>query len=84
MSDCIIMHHMIIEDEFYAHGSIVDLNVMFVSEINMIADKTKQFQWFHVPKVEVIVDIKYKNFNGSLLAINRLKIKKFIIHFKMY
>ena len=45
------MHNMIIEDEFDAHGSIVDLNVMFVLEINMILAKTKQFQWFLVPKV---------------------------------
>ena len=45
------MHNMIIEDEFDAHGSIVDLNVMFVLEINMIIAKTEQFQWFLVPKV---------------------------------
>ena len=37
---------MIIEDEFDAHGSIVDLNVMFVMEVDMIIDKTEQFQWF--------------------------------------
>ena len=45
------MHNMIIEDEFDAHGSIADLNVMFVLEINMIIAKTEQFQWFLVPKV---------------------------------
>ena len=46
MSACIIMHNMIIENEFDAHGSIVDLNVMIVSEVDMIVDKTEQFQWF--------------------------------------
>ena len=56
MSVCIIMYNMIIEDEFDAHESIVDLNVMFVSEIDMIVDKTEQFQWFLVPKVEMIVN----------------------------
>ena len=45
MSMCIIIDNMIIEDEFETHGSIVDLNVMFVSEVDMIVDKTKQFQW---------------------------------------
>ena len=40
MSTCIIMHIMIIEDEFDVHGSIVDLNRMFVSEVGMIVDKT--------------------------------------------
>ena len=40
------VHNMIIEDEFDAHESIVDLNVMFVLKINIILDKTKQFQWF--------------------------------------
>ena len=40
MSVCIIMHNIIIEDEFNAHGNIVDLNVMFVSETDMIVDKT--------------------------------------------
>ena len=39
MSMCIIMHNMIIEDEFDDHGSIVDLNVMFVPKIDMIVDK---------------------------------------------
>ena len=56
MSVCIIMYNMIIEDEFDAHESIVDLNVMFVSEIDMIVDKTEQCQWFLVPKVEMIVN----------------------------
>ena len=46
MSLCIIMHNMIIEDEFDAHVSIVDLNMMFIPEVDMIIDKTKQFQWF--------------------------------------
>ena len=45
------MHNMIIKDEFDAHGSIVDLNVMFVLEINMIITKTEQFKWFFVLKV---------------------------------
>ena len=40
------MHNMIIEDEFDAHGSIIDLNMMFVLEVDMIVDKTEQFQWF--------------------------------------
>ena len=34
------MHNIIIEDKFDAHGNIVNLNVMFVPEINMIIDKT--------------------------------------------
>ena len=41
---CIIMHNMIIEDEFETHESIVDLNVMFVLEFDMIVmivDKTE-------------------------------------------
>ena len=50
------MHNMIIEYEFDAHESIVDLNVIFVPKIDMIIDKTKQFQWFLVLKVEMIVD----------------------------
>ena len=37
---CIIMHNMIIEDEFDAHGSIVDLNVI-VLKVDMIVDKTE-------------------------------------------
>ena len=37
---CIIMHNMIIEDKYDTHGSIVDLNVMFVPEFDMIVDKT--------------------------------------------
>ena len=45
MPMCIIMHNMIIEDEFETHGNIVDLNVMFVPEVDMIVDKTEQFQW---------------------------------------
>ena len=46
ISTCIIMHNMIIEDEYDTHGSIVDLNVMFVPEVDMIVDKTEQFQQF--------------------------------------
>ena len=42
---CIIMDNMIIKDEFETHGSIIDLNVMFVSKVDMIEDKTEQFQW---------------------------------------
>ena len=30
---------MIIEGEFDAHGSIIDLNVMFVQKVDMILDK---------------------------------------------
>ena len=41
MSMYIIMHNMIIENEFETHESIVDLNVMFVSEVDMIVDKTE-------------------------------------------
>ena len=33
------MHTMIIEDEYDTHESIVDLNVILVSEVNMIVDK---------------------------------------------
>ena len=40
------MHNMIIEDEYDTHGSIVDLNVMSVPEVDMIVDKTEQFQRF--------------------------------------
>ena len=46
ISTCIIMHNMIIEDEYDTHMSIVDLNVMSVSEVDMIVDKTEQFQRF--------------------------------------
>ena len=48
MSVCIIMHNMIVEDEFETNESIVDLNVMFVPEVDMIVDKTEQFQWLLV------------------------------------
>ena len=41
---CIIMHNMIIENEFDAHDSIVDLNAMFVPKVDMIIDKIEQFQ----------------------------------------
>ena len=40
MSACIIMHNMITEDEVETYGSIVDFNVMFISEVDMIIDKT--------------------------------------------
>ena len=40
ITTCIIMHNMIIEDEYDTHGSIVDLNVMSVPEVYMIVDKT--------------------------------------------
>ena len=33
------MHNMIIEDEYDTHESIVDLNVIIVSEVDMIVDK---------------------------------------------
>ena len=46
ISACIIMHNMIIEYEYDTHGSIVDLNVMSVPKVDMIVDKTEQFQWF--------------------------------------
>ena len=44
ISACIIMHNMIIEDEYDTHGGIVDLSVMSVPEVDMIVDKTEQFQ----------------------------------------
>ena len=40
MSTCIIMHYMIIEDEFDAHGSIINLNMMFIPKIDIIVNKT--------------------------------------------
>ena len=40
----IIVHNMIIENEVKTYGSIVDFNVMFISEVDMILDKIKQFQ----------------------------------------
>ena len=40
MSMYIIMHNMIIEDGFETKESIVDLNVMFVTEVDMIVDIT--------------------------------------------
>ena len=36
MSTCIIMHNMIIKDEIETYGSIVDLNVMSIIEVDMI------------------------------------------------
>ena len=59
------MHNIIIEDEFDTYESIVDLNVMFVLKVDMMIDKTGQF-------------------NGCLLVINKLKIKKLLMHFKMH
>ena len=41
MSMCIIMHNVIIEYEFDPHGRIVDLNFMFIPEVDMIVDKIK-------------------------------------------
>ena len=41
------MHNMIIENEFDAHGSIVDLNVKFVLKIDMTVDKTKENNVMH-------------------------------------
>ena len=38
------MHNMITEDEVETYRSIVDFNVMFISEVDMIVDKTEQFQ----------------------------------------
>ena len=40
MSACIIMHNMIIEDEVETYESIVDFNVIFIPEVDMIIDKT--------------------------------------------
>ena len=37
---------MIIKNEFDAHGTIIDLNVMSVPKVDMITDKTYQFQRF--------------------------------------
>ena len=41
ISTCIIMHNMIIEDEYDTHGSIVDLNVMSISKVDIIVYKTE-------------------------------------------
>ena len=46
ISTCIIMHNMIIEDEYDTHGSIVYLNVISVLKVDMIVDKIEQFQRF--------------------------------------
>ena len=46
ISACIIMHNMILEDEYDTHGRIIDLNVMSIPEVDMIVDKTEQFQRF--------------------------------------
>ena len=46
MSVCIIMHNMIVEDECETNESIVDLNVMFVPEVDMIVDKTEHFNGY--------------------------------------
>ena len=35
-----MLHDMIIEDKYDTHGSIFDLNIMFVLEVDMIVDKT--------------------------------------------
>ena len=44
---------MIIENEFDTYGSIIDLNVMFVSEVDMIIDKTERFQRFLVHNKQI-------------------------------
>ena len=54
----------IIEYEFDTHGNIIDLNVIYVPEVDMMVDKIEEFQRF--------------------LIINKLKIKKFIMHFEMH
>ena len=36
----------IIEDRVETYGSIVDFNVMFIPEVDMIIDKIEQFQLF--------------------------------------
>ena len=41
ISTCIIMHNIIVEDEYDTHESIVDLNVMLVPKADMIVDKTE-------------------------------------------
>ena len=33
------MHNLIIEEEVETYGSIVNFNVMFIPEVDMIADK---------------------------------------------
>ena len=48
MSAYIIIHNMITEDEVETYGSIVDFNVMFIPKVEMIVDKTEQFQQFLV------------------------------------
>ena len=40
------MQNMITEDEYDTHGSIFDLNVMFVPKVDMIVDKIEQFPRF--------------------------------------
>ena len=44
MSACIIIHNMITEDEVESYVSIVDFNVMFIHEVDMIVDNIGQFQ----------------------------------------
>ena len=43
MSACIIMYNMITEDKVETYGSIIDFNVMFILENDMMVNKTKQF-----------------------------------------
>ena len=43
ISTCIIMHNIIVEDEYDIHESIVDLNVMLVPKVDMIVDKIEYF-----------------------------------------
>ena len=91
MSVCIIMHNMIIEDEFDVHGRIVDLNVMYVPKVDMIVDKTKQFQWLFVLEIEMIVD-KAEQFQWFLAPNKQIKDKEvhyalrnyIFIHKKLY
>ena len=40
------MDNMIIEEEVETYGSIVNFNVMFIPEVDMIVDKIEQFQKF--------------------------------------
>ena len=46
MSPCIIIQNMIIEDYFDTDWSIFYLNMMFIPKVDMIINKTKQFQRF--------------------------------------
>ena len=67
ISVCIIMHNMIIEDEYNTYGSIVDLNVMSVPEVDMIVDKTKQFQRFFARHKRIIDKEAYYALRNALI-----------------